>query len=154
VPFLVDDRPGLSVGDKRNALIERSTAPYITFVDDDDWLSHNYGEVLSDAITNNHGELDAILYDVVTTVDNESPRGCFLSFELGNRDLPDCYLRLPIHLMVWKRTHAVKERFPSVSKGEDAHWAPRMREHVVRWARVHTLLYFYEFLRSNTTTQR
>jgi hypothetical protein len=151
VPFLVDDRPGLSVGDKRNALIERSTAPYITFVDDDDWLSHNYGEVLSDAIANNHSELDAILYDVVTTIDNESPRGCFLSFELGNRDLPDCYLRLPNHLMVWKRTHAVKERFPSVSKGEDEHWAPRMREHVVSWARVHALLYFYEFLRSNTT---
>jgi len=154
VSCLVDERVGVSVGDKRNDLIRASRAPYVTFVDDDDWISHNYAEVISDALLNNRCELDVLLYDVVTTVENELPKGSFLSFELGNRDLPDCYLRLPNHLMVWRRQVAGMERFPSVNKGEDGDWAGRMRAHVARWARVRCLLYFYESLWSNTTTQR
>lgn len=154
VPFLVDDRPGLSVGQKRNELIDRASAPYVTFVDDDDWVSHNYGEVISDALLNNRGQLDTLLYDVVTTVDDGMPRGSFLSFDLDSTDLPDCYLRIPNHLMVWRRELATRERFPPINKGEDADWANRMRRHVGRWARVRGLLYFYEFLYSNTTTQR
>jgi len=154
VTYLVDERPGVSVGDKRNDLIRRSEAPYLTFIDDDDWVSHNYAEVISDALANNRHAIDVLLYDVVTTVDDGYPRGSFLSFDLGNQDLPDCYLRTPNHLMVWRREIAAREPFPSVNKGEDAHWAGRMRGHVGRWARVRALLYFYESLWSNTTTQR
>jgi hypothetical protein len=154
VPYLIDERAGVAVGEKRNDLIRQATARYVSFIDDDDWISHNYGEVISDALSNNRHELDVLLFDVVTTVDNGIPRGSHLSFELGNDDLPDCYLRLPNHLMVWRREVAALEAFPAVNKGEDAFWAGRMRPHVTRWARVHALLYFYEFLHSNTTTQR
>jgi hypothetical protein len=154
VPHLIDDRVGLSVGDKRNDLIRRAEAPYVTFVDDDDWISHNYAETISDALAVNRRELDVLLYDVVTTVEGGYPRGAFLSFAMGNEDLPDCYLRAPNHLMVWRREIAAREPFPSVNKGEDAHWAGRMRAHVGRWARVRALLYFYEFLWSNTVAQR
>ena len=49
VPHLVDDRVGVPVGQKRNDLVQRSTGPYVTFVDDDDWVSHNYAEAISDA---------------------------------------------------------------------------------------------------------
>jgi len=154
VPYLIDERAGVAVGEKRNSLMNQATAPYVSFIDDDDWISHNYGEVISDALSNNRNQLDVLLYDVVTTVDNGIPRGSHLSFELGNDDLPDCYLRLPNHLMVWRREVAAKEAFPAVNKGEDGDWARRVRAHVTRSARVHALLYFYEFLYSNTTTQR
>ena len=102
----------------------------MTFVDDDGWVSHNYAEVISDALTNNRSELDVLLYDVVATVESELPRGLFLSFDLGNSDLPDCYLRLPNHLMVWRRDVVLREPFAPLNKGEDADWAGRLRAHV------------------------
>jgi hypothetical protein len=154
ISFLLDERIDVSVGEKRNQLIARATAPYVTFVDDDDWVSHNYGELILDAIRNNGHQMDVILYDVVTTVDDDMPRGSYLSFELGNDNLPDCFLRLPNHLMVWRRAVAAAESFPTVSRGEDSDWAARMRRHVSRWARIHALLYFYEFLWSRTATQK
>jgi len=154
VPFLVDDRMGISVGQKRNELIQRSTGPFLTFIDDDDWIAHKYGEIISEALANNRHELDVLLYDQIIANDQDPPKSVFYSFELGNKDLRDCYLRLPNHLMVWRRDVALKESFPPVSRGEDADWATRMRAHAPRWARVRAVLYFYEFLWSNTTTQR
>jgi hypothetical protein len=154
VPFLIDDRTGVPVGDKRNQLIERATAPYVTFVDDDDWISHHYGEVIGDALAANRHGIDVLLYDVLTSFDAAPPRPSMLTFDLGYANLPDCYLRLPNHLMVWKREVAGRERFPSKNTGEDAEWAARMGAHVSSWARVRGFLYFYEFLWASTTTQR
>lgn len=154
IGFVVDDRVGVSVGDKRNDLITRATAPYCTFVDDDDWISHHYGEWIADTLVNNKMSLDVVLYDVLTTVNNEPPRGSVLTFDLGNQNLADCFLRVPNHLMVWKRETAAKERFQSINRGEDSDWANRMTRHAHRWARIHGLLYFYEYLISNTTTQK
>jgi hypothetical protein len=154
VSVLVDERVGLPVGQKRNDLLGRATGRYVTFIDDDDWVSHDYVEVISDAIVHNRRDLDVLLYDSLVTVESELPRPSFYSFEQGSTDLPDCYIRLPNHLMVWRREVASKEAFPAINRGEDANWAGRMGAHVGRWARVHAFLYFYEFLWSSTTTQR
>lgn len=154
VSYLVDDREGVSVGEKRNHLIASSSAPYVTFVDDDDWISHRYAETIADALTRNRMSLDVLLYDVLTMVNNETPRGSILTFEHGNQNLPDCYLRVPNHLMVWKRETALKEKFAAINRGEDADWANRMVKHAAQWARVDGLLYFYEYMLSNTTTQK
>jgi FkbM family methyltransferase len=154
VPFLIDDRTGVTVGEKRTQLMARATAPYLSFVDDDDWVSHNYGEIIRDAIVNNRHEMDAILYDMVTTVGDAMPRATILSFEHEHQDLEDCYLRLPNHIMVWKSDVARREPFAAINNFEDTDWARRMRAHPVRWARLRGFLYFYEFLWSNTATQR
>jgi len=154
LPFLIDDRIGVPVGDKRNQLIERATAPYVTFVDDDDWISHHYGEIIGDALAANRHGIDVLLYDVLTSIDAAPPRPSMLTFDLGHADLPDCYLRPPNHLMVWKREVAGRERFLSKNAGADADWAARMGPHVSAWARVRGFLYFHELLWDSTTTQR
>jgi hypothetical protein len=154
VPFLVDDRVGVPVGQKRNDLVQRSTGPYVTFVDDDDWVSHNYAEAISDALLHNRRELDVLLYDSLVTCDSALPKASYYSFELGTRDTPDCFLRPPNHLMVWRRDVALKEPFPAINRGEDAQWAAQMAAHVGRWARIHAFLYFYEFQWAASTTQR
>jgi hypothetical protein len=148
ISFLVDERPDASRGDKRNHLVAQATASYVTFIDGADWISHNYGEVITDAIVNNGHAMDLILHDVVTTVDGEMPRASFFSFDVEDADLPDCYLRRPNHLMVWKREMALKEAFTAEDGEDDAEWSLRMRPHVGRWARVRALLRFREVLRA------
>src|SRR4029079_16699986 len=96
-----------------------------TFMDDETWISHNYGELVADAIANNGGSLDVILHDAVSTEGDGKPRSTFFSFDRDAADLPDCRLRRPDHSMVWRRDVAADQQ-------------------AARWARIHGLLRFHE----------
>jgi hypothetical protein len=127
ISFLIDDRPG-DDGDGRARLAARATARYVTFMDDDVWVSHNYGELVGDAIANNADAPDVILHDVVSTDGGGRPRPTHFSFEREAADLPECRLRAPDHSMVWKREIA-------------------MSRQAAGWARIRGLIRFHEALR-------
>jgi hypothetical protein len=124
VSFVIDDGPA-GDGDTRARLAARATARYVTFMDDDVWPSHNYGELVADAIANNAGAVDAILHDAVTTDGAGRPSPTHFSFEREPADLPDCRLRAPDHSMVWRREIALNGQAAS-------------------WARIRGLLRFHE----------
>jgi hypothetical protein len=144
VSYLVDEREGVPVGDRRNDLVARATAPYVAFAGDDGWVSHNYGEIVGDALENNHHQLDALFFDVLATAGDGPPRASHVSVDEGNQDLPDCDIRVPNHLMVWRREVAARAPFPPAPEAWDLGWAGRVRPQVARWARSHALLYFWE----------
>ena len=125
ISFLVDDRVDLPVDDRRARLLARSSSRYVTFMDDDTWMSHNYGELVADAIANNGGSVDVILHDAVSTDGDGTPRPTFFSFDRQAADLPDCRLRPPDQSMVWRR---------ELAAGRQA----------ACWARIHGLLRFHE----------
>jgi hypothetical protein len=94
-------------------------------MDDDTWVSHNYGELIADAIANNGGAPDAILHDLVAANGDGAPKPTFLSFEREPTELPDCSVRAPDHSMVWRREVAATLR-------------------ATTWTRVRGLLRFQE----------
>jgi len=109
-------------------LAARATARYVTFMDDDVWVSHDYGELVGDAIANNADAPDAILHDVVSTDGGGRPGPTHFSFEREAADLPECRLRAPDHSMVWRREIAINRQAAS-------------------WARIRGLIRFHEALR-------
>jgi hypothetical protein len=144
MPFLVDDRPGVPAGEKRNHLIARATAPYVTFLDDADWVAHNYAEAIGDALAGNGDGVDAILHDVLATVEGAPPKPTFFALDRAEADLADCRIRAPDASMVWRREVALREPFPPEGAMADADWPARMRPHLTRWGRVRGLLRFHE----------
>jgi hypothetical protein len=126
---LVDDRAAVSVDKKQADLLSRATGPYVTFMDDDTWISHNYGELVGDAIANNGDVVDVILHDAVSTAAGGVPSPMFFSLERGAADLPDCRLRPPDGSMVWRREIAISRQAAS-------------------WARIRGLLRFHEGARA------
>ena len=125
VSFLVDDRAHVPAEDTRDELVSRAACRYVTFMDDDTWVSHNYGELIADAIANNGDDPHVVLHDVVDADRDGVPRPTFLSFEREPAELPDCRVRAPDHSMVWKREVATSLRATS-------------------WARIRGLLRFHE----------
>jgi glycosyltransferase involved in cell wall biosynthesis len=65
VEVLVDESKkfldgGLSIGGKRDALVQRATGKYVCFLDDDDWIFPNYKQVLLTACA---GDKDAYSFN-------------------------------------------------------------------------------------------
>jgi hypothetical protein len=125
VTFLSDARRDVSEANKHAVLLARATARYVTFMDDDTWVSHNYGELVADAIAHNRAGPDVILHDLVGANGEGPPRPIFFSFDRAPADLPECRLSLPDHSMVWRRECADNRRATS-------------------WARVRGFLRFHE----------
>jgi hypothetical protein len=161
IAYLVDDRAAVVAADKRNDLVARASAGYVTFADDDEWVSHNYGELIADAIASNGDRVEAIVHDAVDSVgQGEVPKAVFFSVD-GEPDEPNepneanaggCCVRAPDHSIVWRRDVALREAFAAEADGDDRAWSQRMRPHLTRWARVRGLLRFRE--RASVSTRR
>ena len=148
INYIVDSGGG-STGTKRNRLIQKSQAKYITFIDDDDWISHDYGEKINEAISNNNN-MDVILYDVLCNIEQQDPRLAILEVNGVSGTNDKIYNRIANHLMVWKRELAVSVPFSDITFGEDTDWAIRINPKVKDWMRIHSILYFYENIKKST----
>ena len=123
------DNKSMSVGEKRNRLLDMAKGDFIAYIDDDDSISDNYISTLLKAIEENP-------YKTVI---------CFRGTQNtdGHKDLPFRYdvnygrnfkqvvdgqrfkCMLPDHLCAWNRSK-ITERFPDKSLGEDHDWARAM----------------------------
>lgn len=145
VSYLIDDGSG-TTGEKRNRLIRNSKAKYITFVDDDDWISHDYGEKIGQAIKSN---TDVVLYDVMCNIEQNDPRLAVLEVNGSSNTNDGIFNRIANHLMVWKRELALEVKFSNITFGEDTDWAVRINPLVKSWSRIHSILYFYENIKKS-----
>jgi len=141
--------PALSIGEKRNLLLQQARGKYIAFVDDDDTVLPAYvGELL--AATDSDP-------DVITFRQHAIIEGVYamVEFKLGNpNDLftgGGTVRRNAWHLCAWRRDIALTSRFPHSNHGEDWAWAaplcaiPDLRE-------IHRPVVLYHYSHSAATT--
>lgn len=115
----------LSIGDKRNALLQAATGDYIAFIDDDDLVRTTYVQSVLAAIQTNP---DCVgIEGVITT--NGNPNGRLfihsLRYHIWFED-NGVYYRNPNHLSPVKRELALKTGFPSINHGEDHDYSKRL----------------------------
>jgi len=152
--ILIDDRPrAVTTGQKRNDLITKAQGEYITFIDDDDWVSADYVLWLLAGIAQGP--------DVVTmrgwmTTDGGSRVEWII--KLGEkyeaRQDPDGitrYYRWPNHLACIKKSLIANVKFPNIWHGEDYEWSVKIKEQNLLKSEVHipNLIYHYD-KRSNS----
>ena len=142
------DNGEMSIGSKRNHLVNICTGEYICFVDDDDEIASNYIATVMDGID---GGFDCCSLRGVITWNGENAE----VFEHSIRYKAYVtttnavkYERYPNHLNVIRKAIAVQFKFPEISHGEDTDWATRIHNSGLIKSEYYTdkILYHYKFI--------
>jgi len=141
------DTKEISVGEKRNILLNKSIGRYVCFIDDDDVIATNYLSVIMSALNSNA--------DVITFcgdyVENEIRTPFSISMvHRGNYNHTNMFYRLPNHLCPVKREIALSCQFTDKNFGEDSDYAEKINNYLKNEYHIQEKLYFYMY-DSNTS---
>lgn len=129
---LIDNRGDMSVGQKRNSLIEMAKSEYIVFVDDDDVPANDYVLELMTAIQSN---ADVIPINGFMTTNGGYraywEMGINLPYDTIKLNGKVSYRRFPNHIACMKRELILPYKFKDISFGEDYEWAKRLNDNKV-----------------------
>lgn len=150
IHYEIDDGT-MSIGEKRNKLLDKSNGKYIAFIDDDDMVADDYIKLVLDAI--NKSEPDVIGIHLLMTVDGQNEERTYHSLKYDHwYDEPDPdrngkrrYFRNPNHLNPVKREHAMKTRFPSIDFGEDKKYSENLLPYLKTEEYIESPIYYYEY---------
>ncbi len=144
VELLVEiDDGDLSIGEKRQKLLERAVGHFVAFVDDDDWVSHDYVRKILDAIER-QPEADCVSLRGIITTDGSDPR--FFDHSIVNpvwEERDGEYKRSPNHLNPVRREIALAVGFPLISFGEDKIYSDGIQSRIKSEAKTDGVLYHY-----------
>lgn len=162
--YLVDDRK-LSIGVKRNRLIEAALGQYTCFIDDDDRVWADYIALIFD-VMKNKDEPDCIGISGICTTNGLHPKISYFSDAakvLRNRNLSSLKQgtsddSIPIahvcHLSPIKRSITSRVKFMDTSWGEDRDWATKITPLLESIGLVEKPIYHYDFYNTVSETQK
>jgi len=149
---LIDNKL-MSIGEKRQALLNAARGRWVGFLDDDDMVSDDYIESLTKAMLEKPA--DVITFDQHCTVNGEEFK---VNFELGNPHEPFIpgsktliIKRPPYHMCFWHSKIAKNIQFRSSSYGEDFDWISRMLPYVTSETHLNKVLHYYRY--SDSTSE-
>lgn len=114
------DAGEMSIGEKRQQLLECAVGTHVAFVDDDDWVDCRYVARILDALKS-RPDVDCCSLVGAMTTDGDKPERFEHSLKhYGWYTREDgVYIRTPNHLNAVKREHALKVGFQPKNHGED-----------------------------------
>jgi hypothetical protein len=120
---LITDKT-ISIGEKRNWLLNKANGEYLCFFDDDDMPTPNYIQLLVKAL---QGKPDCCSLKGIITFDGQNPEVFehsikYKEWKTTSNDNPK-YERPPNHLNAIKSEIAKRFEFPEINHGEDSHWS-------------------------------
>jgi hypothetical protein len=127
IQVLFDSRTDISIGKKRNDLLNRATGNYVAFIDDDDKITPDYFKVVKEAIES--GDYDSISLIGRYYINNVYQRTFYHSIKYDEWfDDKDGYYRPPNHLNPIKNLIVRQIMFSDMSHGEDKDFSMRLKE--------------------------
>ena len=148
---LFDDRPkgALSVGAKRQALLERAQGDYVCFVDDDDWVSNAYVKRLCDACK---AGTDCVGFKIHCNFDRQRTAMASASLKYakwGDNVDGFRYVRSPYHKTPVKRSIALQVGFQDKRYAEDYDYSVRLYPLLKTEQYINEVMYFYRYTTEN-----
>lgn len=142
------DKSGMMVGDKRQALLERSQGKYIVFIDDDDDVSDDFVDEIIKAIDSGT-EAEVICYKQLADIDGKE---YIIDWSIhneieqlhGNGEIK----RKPSVPATWLRTAAMRGKFPSQNVDEDSSWTGQINPQTEY--KIDKVLHHYIFSSTNS----
>jgi glycosyltransferase involved in cell wall biosynthesis len=154
------DEMQMTVGAKRNKLLNKAKGERIIFVDDDDLVSDNYVEKL---LEYSKLDFDCVGIGVEFTKDGQNKSIYDYSFKknINTRERNKnskrfgqrVYGRMPNHLCLWKKDIALRCQFPDRNLGEDHEWAEQQLLKGYSLHLTEEIIYYYDFRSQNTQTR-
>ena len=145
------DNKQVSVGFKRNKLIEMSEGKYVCFIDDDDAIAPNYVQLILNAITNNP---DVVTFCGRYFVEGKFDRDFTISLYVTHEDTATHLYRKPHHLCPVKRYIALDCPYPNISNGEDYAYSLLLNKYLLTEYHIKDQIYDYLFSPTHTETQK
>lgn len=151
VEILVSESVNISIGEKRNALLESAKGDYIAFIDDDDRISDNYISLILKGIDKG---VDCCSLRGIITEDGRNPQIFEHSIRYKEYSTDEArevvHERFPNHLNAIKSSIAKQFKFPHIDVSEDTNWAYQIfhsglikTEHYIP-----QVIYYYEYRRN------
>jgi glycosyltransferase involved in cell wall biosynthesis len=146
-----DDKE-VSIGAKRNLLLDKAIGDYCCFLDDDDDISDNYIEWMLKAAES--GCDCASLMGIITfdgtgdSLFEHSLRYKEYKTVQGANEYQIRYERYPNHLNLIKTSIAKQFKFPEINHGEDTDWATQIRDSGLLKTEFHIpeVIYYYKYV--------
>ena len=128
IEILSNDNVNISIGEKRNNLLDRAKGKYLVFIDDDDMISEDYFFYLKRGINLN---VDCCSLRGIITWDGINPEVFehsvqYREWNTTNNQIK--YERYPNHLNCIKSKIAKQIRFETINFGEDRDWSIKLRD--------------------------
>lgn len=116
----------ISIGKKRDDMLKAATADYVSFIDDDDMVTHDYIPKIYDAIQSG---CDVVGMRGYMTTNRQRPENWCISIRYDWSDNKDGYryVRYPNHLAPIKLEHARAAGFKDMGHGEDYDYSMRLK---------------------------
>lgn len=132
---------GLSIGHKRQALLDRSKGKYVCFLDDDESIAPNYAETLVRLCVQNK---DVCTFRNISKLDNFwMIVNMGLAYQNNEATPRTTVKRKPWHICPVKSVYAKKYRFDNLNYGEDWHWMEKVLRHCRTEAKTDAIIHQY-----------
>lgn len=149
VQIISNNKPkgSITIGQKRNDLLNKSLGDYVCFVDDDDAVSPNYISEILKAIEKQPDcigfkikcDMDGVVCDAASSMKYE-----WMDNVDGFRYVRSIYHKTPV-----KREIALKAMFPDKSFGEDYEYSMRIKPLLSKEIFIDEFLYNYNYKYEN-----
>lgn len=146
--LLASDAGEVSIGQKRQRLLEAARGEFVVFIDDDDTVASDYVARLLDAIRL-HPAVDCITFRSQRYCDGTYEADCIYSLENStndgceDRDGVRTYIRWPYHVTPIRRELALQAGFEPLDHREDTGYAERIRPLLRSEVHLPEVLYSY-----------
>lgn len=147
---LVDNKV-MTIGEKRQKLLDIARGGWVGFLDDDDDIADSYIEDLKTAMLSTPA--DVIAFNQHCTINGDEFR---VFFDIKNGHDPVCrgtdgnfkdLKRFPYHMCFWRSDVAKTIPFRNSSYGEDLDWCSRMMQsgRINTQVKIDKILHYYRF---------
>ena len=135
-----------TIGEKRNALLDKVDSKYLCFIDSDDRVAENYLQQLMLGIML---DFDCCSLNGVITTNGSNPRTFIHSLKYNSWfEENNIYYRPPNHLNCIKSETAKQFKFPQTNTGEDKDWSMQIAESGLLKTEyeITETIYFYDYI--------
>jgi glycosyltransferase involved in cell wall biosynthesis len=146
VEFITEDTTSISIGVKRNKMLQAATGEYICFIDDDDRIADNYIELVMAGIVTNP---DCCSLNGIITTDGKDPKPFKHSIDYDSMYERDgVYYRPPNHLNTVRASIAKQMVFPDWQRSEDSNYCFQLQASGLLKVeyKIEQTLYFYDYV--------
>ena len=142
---ITDAGPG-TIGEKRQRLLERARGHFVAYVDDDDWIAHDYIAQIVSAVERVPTADCLSLWGVITeNGDNPQRFHHSIQYDGWYRTADGLYARTPNHLNAVRRDIALQVGFEPKQFGEDHQYSKGIRPLLKTEVPIDSILYHYWF---------
>ena len=143
VEVLIEKDNGLiPVGEKRNILISKASGEYICFIDDDDFISDNYLNLILQ-----HLEKDILMIRIAHLVNGVKSKPIQTSLYIDHLETSDFIFRANhFHLCPVKKEIANWVKFPQINFAEDLDYSQRLISAIQSYDIIEEEIYIYVYI--------